>query len=315
MIRIKQISILQGSIFVPLGAWVIALSIFLVFVQFTSAKAQDWEKIELQSMELAQGMWAIYGAGGNHVLATGPDGVLLVDADYSEMGEKLLAKIQELAGQGPQRVIDTHWHFDHVGGNQALREAGAELIAHQNVRSRMITGQHLDVIDHDQPPADPGALPVLTFTDTMTLYFGQETITLFHVPFAHTDGDVVVHFHQANVIHTGDIVFYCGYPFIDLNAGGGIDGIIAAVKSILALCDENTQIVPGHGPVADKVGLEKYLNILEEFRAAVAAAKAKGMSLEEILASDVTDSVDQEWGDKMFPPEAFKEMVYRSLQD
>ena len=128
-------------------------------------------------------------------------------------------------------------------------------------------------------------------------------------------GDVVVHFHQANVIHTGDIVFFCGYPFIDLNAGGGIDGIISAVGNILELCDEKTQIVPGHGPVTDRVGLETYLDILEEFRSAIAEAKAQGMSLEEVLASDVTSEVDQQWGKNMFPPEAFKEMVYRSLPD
>ncbi|TFG49069.1 MAG: MBL fold metallo-hydrolase [Gemmatimonadales bacterium] len=293
----------------------IAMLLCLALVLAMPAGAQDWDKVEFLSLELAPSMWMLYGAGGNHVLAAGPEGLLLIDADYAEVSDKLLAKVRELGGEGPLRVIDTHWHFDHVGGNQALREAGAELIAHRNVRRRMITGQHLAVIDHDQPPAEPAALPVLTFTDTLTLHRGPETVTVFHVPAAHTDGDAVIHFHQANVIHTGDVVFFCGYPFIDLNAGGGIDGIIAAVKNILALCDEKTQIVPGHGPSTDKAGLETYLGLMEGFRDLVAQAKARGMSLEEVLASDLTADLDQEWGKKMFPPEAFKELVYRSLPD
>ena len=289
------------------------LLLCLVLALATPVGAQDWEQVEFQSLVLAPGMWMIYGAGGNHVLAAGPDDILLVDTDYSEMSGKLLSKVWELAGEGPLRVINTHWHYDHVGGNQAIQDAGAELIAHENVRRRMITGQYLDVVDHDQPPAEKAALPILTFTDTLTFYRGEETVTVFHVPSAHTDGDAVVHFRNANVIHTGDLVFHGGYPFIDLNAGGGIDGVIAGVMDILARCDEETRIVPGHGSLADKAGLEAYLGALQDFRDAIAEAKSAGMSLEEILASDVTAATDATWGEKMFPPEAFKELVYRSL--
>ena len=120
-----------------------------------AASAQDWDKVQLKSLEIGDGIWGIHGAGGNHVLLAGPEGALLVDADYAEMSDKLLAKVHELAGEGSLLVVDTHWHFDHVGGNQALREAGATIVAHENVRSRMIAGQYLAVIDHESPPAEP----------------------------------------------------------------------------------------------------------------------------------------------------------------
>jgi cyclase len=290
-----------------------ALCLSLILVG--TAVAQDWEKIEFKSDELAPGLWVVYGAGGNHVLASGPDGPLLIDADYTEMGEKLLAKVHELAGDGPLRVIDTHWHFDHAGGNRTFRAAGATLIAHKNVRDRMIAGLHLAVIDETIPPAEAIDLPDITFDTELTIHLGEEAVSVFHVPAAHTSGDAVVHFPTANVIHSGDIVFNCGYPFIDVNDGGSIDGMIVAVKAILERCDDETQIVPGHGPVADQAGLKVYLGLLEGFREAVAGAKADGMSLEEVLASTVTAKLDEEWGKRMFPPEAFKELVYRTLPD
>lgn len=279
------------------------------------AGAQDWDQVQLQSLDLAEGVWMLYGAGGNHLLLAGggEEGPLLVDADYAEVSAKLLALVTELAGDAPSLVIDTHWHFDHVGGNQALREAGAKVIARENVKKRMAAGQHLAVIDHDSPPADPQALPDETFTEAFELEQGGRRVEVFPVAPAHTDGDAMVFVPGANVLHTGDVVFFCGYPFIDINAGGNIDGMIAGVRTALAKCDDATQVIPGHGPLTDRAGLQQYLQVLEDFRAAVAAAKAGGMSLEELLESDVTAAVDADWDGKMFPSEAFRELVYRSL--
>ena len=156
-------------------------------------------------------------------------------------------------------------------------------------------------------------MPDATFSDRLVLHCGNETVTITHVPNAHTDGDAFVHFQKANVLHTGDVVFYCGYPFIDINAGGTIDGVIDAVDAAMALCDDQTKVMPGHGPLTDKAGLVIYRGVLQSFRDAVAEAKAAGQSLEEVLASDVTAAIDAEWGNKMFETEAFKELVYRSL--
>lgn len=288
-------------------------TLLLLALSVPAAVAQDRDKMQFHAEELAPQLWMLSGAGGNHVLAADDEGALLVDADYAGMGEKLLAKIAELAPGGALQVVDTHWHFDHVGGNRALREAGAVIIAQRNVRKRMIAGQHLAVIEKTIPPADAAELPQIVFDDGLTLHRGDETVEILHVAPAHTDGDAIVHFRKANVIHTGDIVFFCGYPFIDLNAGGRIDGVIAAVKLVLDRCDDETKIVPGHGPLTDKAGLQTYLEVLTGFRAAVAKAKADGMTLEQLQESDVTAAIDVEWDNKMFPSAAFRELVYRSL--
>ena len=275
--------------------------------------AQNWDAVELHAQALGPGVWMLSGAGGNHLLLAGPDGPLLVDTDYEQVSEKLLALVHELTGRAPHLAVATHWHFDHVGGNSAVRQAGARIIAHRNVRSRMIAGAHLAVIDHDQPPAGTDELPDLTFDSRLTLHHGDETVRLCHVPAAHTGGDIMVRLQQANVLHTGDVVFFCGYPFIDINDGGTIDGLIAGVEQAIADCDEGTRVVPGHGPLTDREGLRQYLGMLREFRDAVATARAAGLSLEQVLAGEATAAVDAHWDGKMFPSAAFREMVYRSL--
>ncbi len=287
--------------------------LFLAPLASPPARAQDWDAVELQARELATGVWMLSGAGGNHLLLDTPDGPLLVDSDYREVSEKLLHLVQELTGRAPGRVILTHWHFDHVGGNAALRQAGARIIAHRNVRRRMAAGAHLAVIDHTEPPAGPEELPRLTFDSELTLHPGDETVAVFHVPAAHTGGDAMVFLEKANVLHTGDVVFFCGYPFIDINDGGTIDGVIAGVDRALGLCDRNTRVIPGHGPLTDRDGLQQYRDMLADFREAVATARDGGMTLEQLLDSDVTAQVDARWDGKMFPSAAFKELVFRSL--
>jgi len=289
--------------------WVLFLSFSLV----TASLAQDWGKVEFQSQELGEKIWMLSGAGGNHILAGSAESALLVDSDYSEVSEKLLAKVHELVGEVPLQVIITHWHFDHVGGNQALKKSGAVVVAHENVRSKMMAGQYLSVIDHEQPPADEEDLPDMTFSERLDLQLGDEEVQVFHLPKAHTNGDAMVYFSKANVLHTGDVVFFCGYPFIDINSGGTIDGVIDAVKVALTYCDEDTQVVPGHGPVTDKKGLEQYLGVMVDFRQAIAQAKADGLTLEDVLSSEVTAELDKLWDNKMFPTAAFRELVFRSL--
>jgi glyoxylase-like metal-dependent hydrolase (beta-lactamase superfamily II) len=158
-------------------------------------------------------------------------------------------------------------------------------------------------------------LPVITYTDRITFHFNDEVITAIHIPGAHTDGDGIVHFKSANVVHTGDIVFNRGYPFIDLSSGGSIDGMIAAVERILELCDDETKIIPGHGPMSDEEELEGYGAMLREFRDTIAREIADGKSLEEIRAAKPTADLDAQWGSGAFPPDVFTEIVYRSLTE
>jgi len=221
----------------------------------------------------------------------------------------------------PTEIRDGIWWMRGVGGNVVMSagDDGALLVdgeyeqMGENVRRRMAVEQTIELLEHVQPASPPAALPAITFTDSLTLRFNGEEIVVFHPAPAHTDGDAIVHFLGANVIHAGDVYFNCGYPFIDTSCGGRIDGVIDAVDAILALCDDETVIVPGHGPLADRADLKTYRGVLAGFRDAIAPLKAAGMSLEEAQAAGATAEIDALWGDKMFPPDLFTSMVYLTL--
>ncbi len=277
------------------------------------ASAQDLEQIWIRDEALAADLHLLTGAGGNMLACTGPQGILLVDADYEQMAGKLLAALDSL-GSGPVRlVVDTHWHFDHVGGHAALAAAGALIASHPNTRRYLAAGGHLDVIDRDVPPADPAVLPTVTIPDSLTLHWGDETVRVLHPGPGHTGGDLVLRFERADVVHAGDLFFNFGYPFIDTAHGGGIDGLLAAVDRVLALCGPATRIVPGHGPPATPAELADYRDVLRRFRDLVAAEMDAGRSLEQIVADRPTRELDELYGDRMFPPAAFAEMVWLSL--
>ena len=279
-----------------------------------TASAQDFSQYQFSSTKLADGLYMLAGAGGNVAAFVGEDAVLLVDTDYSEMTAKLRAALAAITDKPIRLVIDTHWHFDHVGGNEALAAAGVTIVAHENIRRRMAAGQTIAILDHAVPPAAAAALPTLCYFDSLTFNLSGEEIQVNHLPSAHTDGDGIVRFRHANVIHAGDVFFNCGYPFIDVSSGGSIDGTIAAVEAILRLCDEGTRIIPGHGPLASPEDLRTYLGMLRDFRAVIAGEVAAGKSLDEILAAKPTAALDEKWGKVIFPPEVFTEIVFRSLK-
>jgi cyclase len=277
-----------------------------------AASAQDFAKIPVRTTELAPGTFLIRGAGGNTLACAGPQGILLVDTDDLEMSGKLVAALDSLDA-GPCRVVvDTHWHFDHVGGNAALAAAGAVVLGHPNTRRHMMTAQHLDVIDRDVAASPPTAWPSVTVVDTLFTW-GAETVVLRHVPAAHTDGDLIVRLERADVVHTGDLCFNGGYPYIDTAHGGTIDGVLAGLAAALSLAGPATRIVPGHGPVATRDELVAYRDALQQFRDLVVAEMTSGRSLAEAQAAKVTAELDDVWGRRMFPPDAFTELVYRSF--
>lgn len=289
------------------------LAAALLVSAVAAAPAQDFSQYQFTSTKLTDRLTMLAGAGGNIAAFVGDDGVFLVDTDYTEMSGKLTAAVASITDKPVRFAIDTHWHFDHVGGNEALAAAGATIVSHENIRRRMAAGQTIAILDHPVPPAPIAALPTLCYFDSLTFHLGGEEIQVRHMPNAHTDGDGIVWFRHANVIHTGDIVFNCGYPFIDVSSGGSIDGVIAAVEAVLKLCDGETRIIPGHGPLASPDDLRTYLGMLRAFRAAVAAEVAKGKSLDQILAARPTAALDEKWGKAFFPPELFTEIVFRSL--
>jgi glyoxylase-like metal-dependent hydrolase (beta-lactamase superfamily II) len=291
------------------------LILFPILLSGRSA-AQDPHQIQVETIPLRANVTMLATkVGGNLAVCAGADGVLLVDAEYEQLTEKVKAAIAEISDRPVEYVFNTHWHFDHVGGNESFAASGSRIIAHENVRKRMAAGQLITIIDAEVPASPEEALPVITYTDRITFHLNGEVITATHIPNAHTDGDAIVHFANANVVHTGDIVFNRGYPFIDLSSGGSIDGMINAVERILELCNDETKIIPGHGPLSHKGELEGYGAMLREFRDIIAREIAAGRTLEEIQAAKPTASLDEKWGSGAFPPDTFTEIVYRSLTE
>ena len=228
--------------------------------QFNPATAQ------IQPTEIRDGIYIFMGAGGNIGVSTGADGVLIVDDQYAEMTAKIDAAIAEITDQPLRYVINTHWHWDHTGGNANYGKVGKTIIAHDNTVARMSEDQFVEAFNHLEPAAPPEALPVVTFNDTATLRFNGLTIRMIYAANAHTDTDAFVHFVEANVIHSGDVYVTSSYPFIDTSTGGTLAGEIAAVEKLAGLIDDDTVVIPGHGVLSDRAGVMKTLAMLKGMR-------------------------------------------------
>lgn len=283
----------------------------LSFIVATPLAAQNEARIE--TVPVAPGIHMLLGNGGNIGVSSGPDGVFLIDDQYAPVTERVLAAIRAFS-DGPIRfVLNTHWHGDHTGGNENLGRAGALIVAHDNVRVRMSAEQFLEAIDRRVAPSPDGALPVVTFSETVTFYLNGDVLHVFHVPHAHTDGDVIIHWQRANVVHMGDTFFSSTYPFIDYSTGGTIDGMIAAADTVLALANADTKIIPGHGPLSDVTRLRTYRRMLATTRDRVAAALGRGQTLEQIQAAGLTSEWDEEWGQGYTTPARFIASVVRTI--
>jgi cyclase len=277
------------------------------------AGAQDFSKVEVKATPLRDGLHLLTGAGGNLVASTGEDGSFLVDDQYAPLNEKIVAELSKLGRMPLRFVINTHWHGDHTGGNEAFGKAGAVIVAHANVRKRMSSEQFIAEFERKVEPSPSAALPVVTFTEGVSLHLNGDDVAVIHVGHAHTDGDALVKFSRANVLHMGDTWFNGGYPFIDLSSGGGIDGLIAALDRGLALSDAQTLIVPGHGKVGDRAALQAYRDLLHAARGRIAKLKAAGKSKAETIAAAPTAEWDEAWGKGFIKPAQFVGFVYDSL--
>lgn len=276
----------------------------------------EMSDVEIESSELAPGIYMLTGRGGNIGVSAGEDGVFLIDDQFAPLTEKIRAAVAALH-DGPVRfVINTHWHRDHTGGNENFAEAGAVIVAHENVRERMSVEQVMERAGRTVEPSPSGALPVVTFTRDLTLHLNGEPARVIHLAAAHTDGDAVVHFTGSNVLHAGDIFFNGMYPFIDVDSGGSVDGMIAAADELLAMTDADTKIIPGHGPLASRDDLRGYRDMLATVRDGVRAMIEEGRTLEEIKAAGLTADFDARYNRLgFFEPERWVEMVYGSLAD
>ncbi|GAB4241716.1 MAG: MBL fold metallo-hydrolase [Acidobacteriota bacterium] len=281
-------------------------------VAFAAAQG-DFSDVQVEATPVRDGIFMLTGRGGNIGLCVGEDAAFLIDDQYAPLTEKILAAVRSVTDQPVRFVLNTHWHGDHTGGNENLGKAGALLVAHENVRTRLSTEQFMAAFNRRIPPAPPDALPVVTFTDAVTFHLNGEEIHAFHVDPAHTDGDSVVVFRKANVVHMGDLFFNGRFPFIDLSSGGSFTGLIAAIERVLALVDDDTRIIPGHGELGGKGDLEAYLEMLQQVRSRVEPLVKAGKSLEEVLAAQPLADFPETWGQGFMNPETFLRIVYTSL--
>ena len=290
------------------------LLMLTAFLLVGTAFAQgDFDDVKIEATDLGSGIHMLKGAGGNLGVCVGDDGVFLIDDQFAPLSEKIMAAIGQLSDEPVKFVFNTHWHGDHTGGNENFGATGSLLVSHTNVRRRLSTEQFTEFFDRTTPASPAEALPVVTFTDSISFFYNDEEIVAFHVPAAHTDGDGVIHFTKANIIHSGDVVFFGLYPYIDVSAGGSIDGIIAGVRTILELCDDQTQIIPGHGPLVNRADLEVYLAMLVDVRGAVAGEMEASSDLAAVLAAAPASAYDAEWGQAWLTSDQFVEMVFDSL--
>ena len=281
----------------------------------SSAQDTDYDAVEIETIPVTENVYMLKGEGGNIGVSTGEDGVLMIDDQFAPLTAKIEAAIAEISDRPVQFLFNTHWHFDHTGGNENFGKSGTVIVAHDEVRTRLSTEQFIEAFQRQVPASPPEALPQITYNDTATFYFNDITTRAFHVPSAHTDGDTVIHFVEADVIHAGDTYFNGIYPFIDLSSGCSIDGMIAATEKILELAGDNTQIIPGHGALSDVEEFEVYRQMLIEVRNRTKKAIADGIGLEDFIASQPTADYDAEWGGGLLAPEQFLTIVYQSLSE
>lgn len=274
---------------------------------------QDFSAVEIETIQVSGNVYMLVGAGGNIGLSVGEDGAFVIDDQYAPLSDKIMAAIAELTDADVKFLVNTHYHGDHTGGNEAFGAAGAIIFAHDNVRARMSTDQFRAIFDQSIPASPAGALPIVTFSDEMTFNWNGDAIRAIHVAPAHTDGDSILYFHDANVIHMGDTFFNGFYPFIDVGSGGDINGIIGAGYRALSIANDDTAIIPGHGPVSDAAGLAAWLEMLKITRVSMQSLIDRGMSEDEALAARPTAEFDEQYGGGFMNRENYNRLLYQSL--
>ena len=296
----------------PTGKMLVCL---LLFAGSIPAWAQrDFSQVQIETTKLTDTIYMLVGSGGNIGVSAGEDGVFIIDDQFAPLTDKINAAIDEISDAPVRFVINTHFHGDHTGGNENFGKQGAVIIAHDNVRVRMSAEEFNETLNANAPATPEGAWPVITFSQDMTMHLNGDNARVFHVDNAHTDGDAIIHFKDANIFHMGDTFFAGRFPYIDLDSGGSVDGVIDAANRVLSLSNDETRIIPGHGPLCTPEDLKEYRDMLMKVRAAVALHIAEGKSLEEVKAANPTEGYE-DWGSGFINFDRFMDILYRDLSE
>jgi len=276
------------------------------------AQQRNFDAVQIKTTQVAEGIYMLEGEGGNIGVSAGEDGVFLIDDQFAPLTPKILAAVKAISDKPVRFLMNTHWHGDHVGGNENLGNAGVVIIAHDNVYKRMSVGGAIELLKQNYAPYPKAALPALSFSQSATFHLNGDDVSSIHLQPAHTDGDSFVRFTKANVIHTGDVFAAYRYPFIDVESGGSVKGILRAVDQVLPMIDDNTKVIPGHGGLSGKKDVLAYRKMIATVISKVEPMVRSRKTLQQVIDAKPTREFDEQWG-KFRKPEAFVEIVYNGL--
>ena len=286
------------------------LFVSLVFAATASAQT-DFSKVQMKATKVAGNVWMLEGAGGNIGVSVGDDGLLIVDDQFAPLADKIRAALKGIADKKLHFILNTHWHGDHTGGNVAFGPE-ATIIAHDNVRKRLATEQKSTVFNSTTPPSPKEALPVITFDQTLTVHFNGEDIRAIHYPKGHTDGDSVIFFSASNVVHLGDDFFAGRFPFVDLESGGSVEGLVKNIGELITRIPADAKLIPGHGPISTLDDLKSYHRMLQQTTEIVRGKIGAGKTLDQIK-SEGLPAEWAPWGTGFIKTDRWLETIYKSL--
>ena len=278
-------------LFLVIGGLLLLLFIFNINIY--DVFAQDANNVTIKTTKLTDSIYMLEGLGGNILVSMGKDGVVMVDAQFAPLTVKIKDAISKLTDKPIKFVINTHRHGDHTGGNENMGEAGTIIISHDNVRKRLTTEQFIEHFNLTVPALSKKGLPIITFSDNMTIYQNGDEIKIIHLDNGHTDGDSLVYFTKNNVIHVGDDFSDKAYPFIDIRGGGSIEGLISSLKMISSIINDETKVVSGHAGISNKTKVNEYVNMATDVRNQISQMITEGKSLQDIIASQPTSKYDE----------------------
>ena len=293
---------------------ILTLNFILLVSSGAFAQGNNMDTVKIRPVKITDNIYMLKGSGGNIGVLIGKDGTLMIDNQFAPLSNKINGAIKPLDPGEIRFLINTHLHGDHSGGNENFKRMGVTVVAHDLARERMGKEQVNKAMNRVTPPREKDALPVITFSDKLNFHLNDEDIVLHHFDAGHTDGDLIVQFKNANVVHTGDAFVRYGYPFIDVSSGGSVNGFISTLDKILLLIDDNTKVIPGHGEPATKADVKKVRDAVADIRDQVSSALKKGKKTEDISALGISDKYDADLGKGFVKGKDFVLMIAENLK-